>query len=459
MRKPFLQPLNSGIKQPSRQVLTVSQLNRKAKGLVESEIGSVWLEGEISNFVCAKSGHWYFSLKDDAAQISCALFRFNNQRLSLSPQEGDKVIVKGKVSIYEARGDFQLVADYMEPAGLGQLQQQLDLLIKKMQQQGLFESQSKKALPFLPKAIGIITSPSGAAVHDVISVLDRRCPMIPLIIYPTQVQGKEAAKKVKNAIATAVARNECEVLIITRGGGSLEDLWCFNDESLAHAIIDCPIPTVAAIGHEVDTTITELVADLRAATPSAAAELVAPEQITLAQNIDYLAQDLLSYTQNRLHNLQNRLNIARLKLKDPANALHHAEAKLAALKQQLKEAYQARVQYFSSQSAALSQRLARLNPKSLLISQQHRQQVFSVKLKQLIEDRLQQERNKLNLLATNLNALSPLSTLARGYSITLDSQTRQVINTKTNTTVDQRISIMFSDGEIDCKVVEPILKT
>ncbi len=454
MRKPFLQPQTPTNLQDSRQILTVSQLNRKAKSLMEREIGHLWLEGEISNFVNARSGHWYFTLKDDSAQIKCALFRFNNQRLSLTPKEGDKVIVKGKVSLYEARGDYQLIADYMEPAGLGQLQQQLDRLIQKMEEEGLFASERKKQLPFLPKAIGVITSPSGAALHDVITVLARRCPMIPLIIYPTQVQGKEAAESIKKTLATAIERNECDVLIITRGGGSLEDLWCFNDESLARAILESPIATVAAIGHQVDVTITELVADLRAATPSAAAELVAPEQIALAQRVDHLAQDVYALISNKLHLLETRLNIARLKVKDPESALHQAESQLSKLSQRLKSAIQSRIQHLAEGQMKLEHQLMQLNPKTLLATQQHRLEALSTKLKHLIIEKLKQDSNQFKLAAANLNTLSPLSTLARGYSIALDSQTRKVINRKQDTQIEQKLTLMMTDGEVNCKVIK-----
>ncbi len=451
MRKPFLQPqqINQNTR---RQVLTVSQLNRKAKQLMESELGTIWLEGEISNFIQAASGHWYFTLKDNSAQIKCAIFKFKNRLINLSPQEGDKVIIKGKVSLYEARGDYQMIADYMEPAGLGNLQQKLNALVKNLEALGLFSADNKKPLPFLPKAIGVITSPTGAAVHDVITVLERRCPMIPIIIYPTQVQGKNAAENIRYALQKAQQRNECDVLLMTRGGGSLEDLWSFNDEQLAYEISACSIPIVAAIGHEVDVTITELVADLRAATPSAAAELVAPDQQSLWQKLDIYNQDLNNCISSKIYQLQTRLNIARLKLKDPEHSILQANRQLESNKNKLKEAFLNSLKNNKNRLERLSQKLAHFHPKEKLIRNKHQLEVLEYKLRNSLRQILQQQKNRLVIAANNLNTLSPLSTLGRGYSITRDKKSMQVITKISQVSSQQNISIMLSDGEIDCQV-------
>jgi exodeoxyribonuclease VII large subunit len=451
MRKPFLQPQQPG-QSRQRQVLTVSQLNLKAKHLMESELGSVWLEGEISNFIQAASGHWYFTLKDNTAQIKCAIFKFKNRLINLSPKEGDKVIVKGKVSLYEARGDYQMIADYMEPAGLGNLQQTLNALIKKLEAQGLFSADNKKPLPFLPKSIGVITSPTGAAIHDVITVLQRRCPMIPIIIYPTQVQGKTAVTNIIAALENAQRRNECDVLLMTRGGGSLEDLWSFNDEQLAQKISECHIPLVAAIGHEVDTTITELVADLRAATPSAAAELVAPDQQSLWQKLDIYNQDLNNCMSSKIYNLQTRLNIARLKLKDPEHSILLASRQLEISKNKLREAFLYSLEARKNRLERLSKKLAHFHPKEKLLRNKHQLEVLENRLKNSLQKILQQTRNQLIIAANNLNTLSPLSTLGRGYSITRDKKSKKVITKVSQVNSQQNISIMLSDGEIDCLV-------
>lgn len=451
MRKPFLQP-----QQPNRgnqrQILTVSQLNNKAKQLMESELGSVWLEGEISNFIQAASGHWYFTLKDSSAQIKCAVFKFKNRLINFSPKEGDKVVVKGKVSLYEARGDYQMIADYMEPAGLGLLQQKLNTLVKKLDLQGLFSTDKKKQLPFLPKAIGVITSPTGAAIHDVITVLERRCPMIPIIIYPTQVQGQTAVSQIISALDKAQQRNECDVLLMTRGGGSLEDLWSFNDESLAHKIADCQIPIVAAIGHEVDVTITELVADLRAATPSAAAELVAPDQQSLWQKLDIYNQELNNCISGKIYDLQTRLNIARLKLRSPEQSILHATNRLETNKNKLRIAFVNTLADYKARLESLSKKLTHFHPKEKLVRNKHQLEVLQSRLNSSIQQIMQNHKNQLTIVVNNLNTLSPLSTLARGYTITRDKKSKKVITKVSQVTSHQVISIMLSDGEIDCQV-------
>lgn len=451
MRKPFLQPQQPN-QNTQRQVLTVSQLNRKAKQLMESELGTIWLEGEISNFIKAASGHWYFTLKDSSAQIKCAIFKFKNRLINLSPKEGDKVIVKGKVSLYEARGDYQMIADYMEPAGLGNLQQELNALAKKLEAQGLFSADKKKNLPFLPKAIGVITSPTGAAIRDVITVLQRRCPMIPIIIYPTQVQGRTAASNIIAALQKAQQRNECDVLLMTRGGGSLEDLWSFNDEQLANEISQCPIPIVAAIGHEVDVTISELVADLRAATPSAAAELIAPDQQSLWQKLDIHSQDLNNCINSKIYDLQTRLNIARLKLKDPEHSILQARRQLDISSDNLRKAFTNGIESNKNQLERLSKKLAHFHPKEKLMRNRHQLEVLENRLESTWRNILQQQKNRLAITANKLNTLSPLSTLGRGYSITRDKKTKQVITKVSQVTDKQNISIMLSDGEIECQV-------
>ena len=451
MRKPFLKPQDIS-QTTQRQILTVSQLNQKAKSLIEAEIGTVWLQGEISNFTNAASGHWYFSLKDDQAQIKCAIFKFKNRLIKISPKDGDKVIVKGKVSLYEARGDYQMIADYIEPSGLGQLQQQLNALIKKLEAQQLFAIENKKKLPFFPKAIGVITSPTGAAIRDVITVLKRRCPMIPIIIYPSIVQGKNAWEEISAALTSASSRKECDVLLITRGGGSLEDLWCFNSEQLAVQIAACEIPIVAAIGHEVDITITELVADLRAATPSAAAELIAPEQQILWQKLDVGFQDLSNSISSTIYQLQTRLNIARLKLKEPDQLIRVGQHQLDKLTHRLQLSFSCQIRAQQAKLDRSSKRMAELNPREKLSQEKHKLVTSNLQLKSVMRSFLRSRQNQLSLLASNLDTLSPLSTLSRGYSITRDKNTKDLVNKVSQTRHDQLLSILLSDGEITCRV-------
>ncbi|TQV81525.1 exodeoxyribonuclease VII large subunit [Aliikangiella coralliicola] len=453
MIQPVLQPQQP----PKRTLLTVSQLNQQAKRLLESSLGSVWLTGEISNLTKAASGHWYFSLKDDNAQIRCAMFRFKTQNMKFSPNEGDKVVVKGKVSLYEPRGDYQLIADYMEPAGLGDLQQQLNELMQKLKAQGLFAEERKRRLPFLPTRIGVITSPTGAAIHDVLNVLERRCPMVPVIIYPTQVQGASAVNDIIAALELAEKRHECDVLLLTRGGGSLEDLWCFNSEKLAHKIAATKIPIVAAIGHEVDTTISELVADLRAPTPSAAAEQLVPEQSALQQKLDFANMSMIDILSSSLQELQVRLNIARLKLADPANAIASNQHALDSLKHRL-NFQAAQLQHkFQQPLDKISLKLNRLNPSAQLQNNQQKLSELKIRLASGWQKNVDQKINQLQVKANALETLSPLSTLNRGYSITRDQETSNVISSVKQLVKKQKVTLLMADGKADAIIqgIEP----
>ena len=448
MIQPVLQPQQP----PKRTILTVSQLNRQAKSALESGLGSIWLSGEISNFTKAASGHWYFTMKDDSAQIRCAMFRFKTQNLRFSPKEGDKVIVKGKVSLYEARGDYQLIADFMEPAGLGDLQQKLNELMIKLKSQGLFAAEHKQVLPSLPTRIGVVTSATGAAIHDVLTVLERRCPMVPVVIYPSQVQGARATDDIVKAIDKAESRAECDVLLITRGGGSLEDLWCFNDEKLAHKIFNCSIPTIAAIGHEVDTTVAELVADLRAPTPSAAAELLVPEQQALQQKVDFLSIAMADTLKGQIEALQTRLNFARLKLSDPANAISASQYKLEKLQHRLSLAANLKLERRTHSLNQLSRRLDRTNPVTQLKNKQQQVSELKSRLNGAWQKSFAMLEQRLKVSAGSLDTLSPLSTLSRGYSIAKDPVSGKVINQKAHLKKDQIFSLILTDGEAECQV-------
>lgn len=261
---------------PNREVFTVSQLNDEVRALLENQFPLIWVEGEISNLARPASGHLYFSLKDDAAQVRCAMFKMRNRLLDFQPENGQQVLLRTRVSLYPARGEFQLIVEHMEAAGDGALRRQFELLKRRLSEEGLFDPESKLPLPMVPERLGVITSPTGAAIRDILSVLKRRFPGIPVLIYPVPVQGAEAPAAIVKALRTAAARHECDLLIMARGGGSLEDLWAFNDEAVARAMHACPIPIVSGIGHEIDFTIADFVADQRAPTPSAAAELVSP---------------------------------------------------------------------------------------------------------------------------------------------------------------------------------------
>src|SRR5271168_2194274 len=279
---------------PDRDIYSVSRLNREVRVLLERGFGGLWLEAEISNFARPSSGHWYFSLKDAAAQVRCCMFRQRNMLCGFAPLDGQKILVRARIGLYEPRGEYQLIIDHMEDAGLGALKRRFEELAAKLAAEGLFAPERKRPLPKLPRRIGVITSPSGAAIHDILHVLARRLAAIPVLLYPVAVQGAAAAAEIVAALNLAGRRAECDVLILARGGGSLEDLWAFNDEALARAIAACPIPVVSGVGHEVDTTIADFAADVRAPTPSAAAEMVVPDGEEWLRNIRTLGLRLAS---------------------------------------------------------------------------------------------------------------------------------------------------------------------
>jgi len=445
--EPILKPQSSD----NRHIYSVSELNRRGKQILETQLGRIWLRGEISNLTIAPSGHWYFTLKDDNAQIRCAFFRNKARLTKFRPKEGDEVIVKGLVSLYENRGDFQLIADYMEPAGLGELQRRLQLLMQKLADEGLFAAERKKAIPKMPKAIGVISSPTGAAIHDVLTVLKRRAPMIPVILYPALVQGEQAEGSLLSALRAAIARNEVDVLIITRGGGSLEDLWCFNSETLARALAECPIATIAAIGHEVDTTITELVADLRAATPSAAAELASPDSNSLCQLLDSQTMALTRAMQNRLAQARQHLDLAAARLQDPGQVLLQHRLRLDAIFQRMQHQLSGQFQSRRASLMALTSRLHRKNPQQQLKLQRQALAHTRHRLQQSINTKLNSSQQELKTLIRALNSVSPLATLERGYAIARDAETGRVLARKADFSSQQTFSLQLSDGEIKAR--------
>lgn len=413
---------------PSQTVYTVSRLNREIRTVLEQGFASLVLTGEISNFIAPASGHWYFSLKDDKAQIKAAMWRGNNRSQSYRPENGAQVTVKARVSLYEPRGDYQLIVEHMEPAGEGQLKQEFDALKMRLAAEGLFSSAYKKPLPQNINRIGVITSATGAAIKDILTVLKRRAPQLEVIIYPAMVQGKEAHIHLINQIELANARNEVDILILGRGGGSLEDMWCFNHEQLARAIHNSDLPIISAVGHEIDTTISDYVADMRAPTPSAAAELVSPNTQELHSKVTQLI--------NRLNNafkhssadkralatqLQHRLNLCH-----PRNQLNQKAQRLDELSIALQQAMQSRLYQQERTLNNLTPRLMRQSPDKKLAQASHQLSQLQARLNQAIQQQLQQANNSLALQASKLDSVSPLNVLARGYSITKTQQGKVV---------------------------------
>ncbi len=401
---------------PTR-ALSVSELNRQARHLLESSFMQVWVEGELSGFSRPSSGHWYFSLKDQKCQVRCAMFRGFNQRIRNLPREGDQVRIRGKVTLYENRGDFQIIAEHIEPAGLGTLQQAFEALKLKLQREGLFETARKRPIPAMPRHIGVVTSPTGAAIHDILTVLRRRCPAIPVTLYPTSVQGQAATADIVRAIELAQGHGVADVLIVGRGGGSLEDLWCFNEESVARAIAACRIPTVSAVGHEVDVTIADFVADLRAPTPSAAAEKVSPDQSQWLRQLLDQSQRLTSATRRSLQRWSVQLQHLTARLKDPRRELLEKAQRLDDLELRLAKAIQSRLGQLNVTANHLAQRLSTQSPSARIVTLENDIARQAQSLISATRQILNRRRERLEHLGQTLHVVSPLATLGRGYAI------------------------------------------
>jgi exodeoxyribonuclease VII large subunit len=350
----------------NKKILTVSELNRLANQVLTQSFPLFWVSGEVSNLTRAASGHWYFSLKDAGAQVRCVMFKGRNSYLDWTPKEGDKVEARCTVTLYEARGDFQLTIEFLQRAGLGALFEAFEKLKSKLQQEGLFDASIKKPLPSHPKQIGIVTSPDAAALRDVLTTLKRRMPSIPVVIYPTPVQGKGAAVLIADAIQLANERAECDVLIICRGGGSIEDLWQFNEDIVARAIAECSIPTISGVGHETDFTICDFVADIRAATPTAAAELVTPSRENILSALNQLKQQLSRNMQYLLNQRSQALDYLARRLISPLQLIELQKSQLAQLAYRLNAVVNQQLQTKQHNLIRLSQNLMHLNPQAVL---------------------------------------------------------------------------------------------
>jgi len=449
-------PNDASAGRPDRDVYTVSRLNREVRVLLERGFGSLWLEAEISNFARPSSGHWYFSLKDAAAQVRCAMFRQRNMLSAFTPRDGQKVLVRARIGLYEPRGEYQLLVDHMEDAGLGALKRQFEELSAKLAAEGLFAAERKRALPALPKRIGVITSPTGAAIRDIVHVLARRFPAAPVLIYPVPVQGAQAAAEITAAVHLAARRADCDVLILARGGGSLEDLWAFNDEALARAIVASPIPIVTGVGHEIDFTIADFAADVRAPTPSAAAEIVVPDAQEWLKTLRAFGQRLQQGVRRRLDEGRERLRWldGRAALVSPSARLGQQMQRLDDLEDRLARAWRQR---FTDLRADLIERRGRLwqsSPAAHVRAAGLREVSLSARLVAAQTQLLRRARDRLVPLARTLNAVSPLATLDRGYAIASRADgtiLRDAAEAPPGTSIDVRLAT----GHLRAKVEDP----
>lgn len=438
---------------PQRHVFTVTALNREVGQLLAHSFPLLWVEGEISNLSQPRSGHMYFSLKDEQTQVRAAMFRNRNSYLGFQPRDGMQVLIRAKVSLYEPRGDFQLIIEHMEQAGDGALRRAFEALKQKLGAEGLFDAPRKRPLPPFPSRIGVITSPTGAALRDVLSVLRRRYPLAPVLIYPVQVQGTDAARDIIATLSLASERRDCEVLLLVRGGGSLEDLAAFNDERVARAIAACPVPVVCGIGHEVDFTIADFVADLRAPTPSAAAELVSPNGPELALQSKRLGNALRELMLQRLRELSSGLGQIRkrLQLLHPARQLNQQQQCLDECERRLRHAMARLLGQGTSRLGGLEHRLTRNSPVTALLRLAARAAQLEQRLSGALRQVLQHRGQELALAAQRLDSVSPLATLQRGYAIvrTADGKT---IRRSGDTQVGARLDIRLAQGGLEVRV-------
>lgn len=435
---------------PPRDIYTVSRLNREARGVLEGNFPLLWLEGELSNLARPSSGHWYFSLKDPQAQVRAAMFRNRNQLLRFRPEDGMQVLVRARIGLYEARGEYQLLVEHMEEAGDGALRRAFEALKARLAQEGLFAAEHKQPLPALPRQIGVITSPTGAAIRDVLSVLARRFPAIPVLIYPVPVQGEGAGAQIAAALQLATQRAECDVLILTRGGGSLEDLWAFNEEAVARAIHASPIPVVSAVGHEVDVTIADFVADQRAATPSAAAELVSPDQQEWLGQLRGLDQRLLTLLRRREQQANQRLEYLhkRLQGQHPGQRLQQQAQRLDEREQRLHRALGVQLARTTARLAQLRVRLEARTPSHRLTRLADRNLELRQRLRASLRQQLERRHQKLKGLARALDTVSPLATLERGYSISRRQSDGRILKDATAVEPGTKIETRLARGRL-----------
>lgn len=435
----------------SRRSISVSELNHQVRSLLESSFLSLRVSGEISNFARPSSGHWYFTLKDDKAQVRCAMFRNRAQSVNFRPKEGDQVVVTARVSLYEGRGDYQLICERMEEDGVGRLQLAFEQLKQKLATEGLFTQSRKRALPKHPRAVGVITSQTGAAIHDILTVFKRRYPSLPIFLYPTAVQGAEAAEQIVRAIELANRHAQAEVLIVGRGGGSLEDLWPFNEERVARAIAASEIPIVSAVGHEVDISISDLVADLRAPTPSAAAELLSPDQHELLLRLQQTEQALLQRWRWHQQRQQERLLAARNRLRHPGEKIREQIQKSDDLELRLKAAMR---RLLSNSRERLSDRQRRLysqRPERQIRQYRSQLEMLLRRLEKGTGVLLDKRRMSLARAAGQLNAISPLATLERGYALVTDPHGK-VVRSSQQLRPGDRVAIRLQQGSAEAQI-------
>ena len=437
----------------NQEIISVSEVNSLAKGILERDLSNIWIQGEISSFTAHSSGHWYFTIKDKNSSLSCVMFKFENQNILFEPKVGDELILNGNVGIYAPTGKYQFNVKHIEVFGEGALLKAYEELKKKLEREGLFEASNKKDFPTMPKSIAVITSETGAVLRDIVTVLRRRSPTLVVTLIESQVQGREADKFIVQAIKTANKRKDFDLIILARGGGSIEDLWCFNMESVAREIFKSRLPIVSAIGHETDFTISDFVADLRAPTPSAAAELISENHFYLSDSLERITNEIIKIISNKINyigdNLKNLLKLIR----HPGDKLRETTQQIDNYEMRIKNSL---MNLILKKSKDLEQEISILkssSPQIKIQASNNKLEIISSALRNGIKANLEKKKKRFSLELSTLQAVSPLSVLARGYSIISDEEGRIVRSSK-NLSLNQKIKARFGEGQIIAKVTE-----
>ena len=441
-----------------RDVFTISRLNSEVRAVLDSSFPLLWVEGEISNLSTPRSGHLYFSLKDAHAQVRCALFRAKRQRLRFQPADGVQVLARVRIGFYEPRGDFQLIVEHLEPAGAGAAQREFERLKQRLQGEGLFDPARKRPLPTFPSRLGVITSPSGAAIRDVLKVLRRRAPQLAVTIFPVRVQGSGAAEEILEALRIATQRGDCDVLLLTRGGGSIEDLAAFNDERLARAVAAVDIPVVSAVGHEIDFAITDFVADRRAPTPSAAAELISPDTAVLKLKIGGQHNRLYQAMRRRLQSDRRELHRleGRLRRGSPHSRLRQQQQRLDELDLRLLRALRTSLRMREHALGRAMLALRSHSPATRLRLLRQRYSDLSERMQQAWNQAGRQRSDLLTAMMRQLNAVSPLATMQRGYAVLRRPASGEVVSSVSQVSRGEQLEALLSDGRIKLQVEQAI---
>ncbi|CAG0963137.1 Exodeoxyribonuclease 7 large subunit [Geobacteraceae bacterium] len=437
---------------PEKRILTVSQLTSLVRGVLEENFEHVWVDGEVSNLAMPASGHLYFTLKDAGAQLRCVMFRASARVLKFRPRDGMGMIVRGRITVYEQRGDYQLLVEYLEPRGIGALQLAFIQLKEKLAKEGLFAEEHKRSIPSLPQRIGVVTSATGAAIHDILNVLNRRFANVEVLLIPVKVQGEGAADEIAEAINDFNRYGAVDVMIVGRGGGSLEDLWAFNEEKVARAIHRSRIPVISAVGHEVDFTITDFVADLRAPTPSAAAELVVKSKEELASRVDFLSHRLVQGMRRMLAEAGGELDALSRALRDPTMLIGHLAQRVDDLSARLERALAGVVKDRAGAVEALKNHLRLMTPALNVERARERVITLSGRGEIALQRHLDRSRESAAVQTARLETLSPLGTLARGYSVAFKLPEQQVIRSSRQLSPGDRISLRLHRGSACCRV-------